>query len=110
MNPGILKHRIKVYRPPNPETDLDEYGQPLDEPIHHTDLWAGIFPLRGRQIESARQYHPEVTTQILIRYRDDIDDEMFALYDGKKFEFLYVLHENYAKKELHIYSKEYRHG
>src|SRR5690625_4010750 len=105
MNTGIVKHRITVYRLPNTE-DVDEVGQPLDEPVHHADLWAGIFTLRGRQIESARQYHPKVPTKIVIRYRKDINDEMFALYDDKKFEFLYVLHENYAKKELHIYTRE----
>ena len=57
MNPGMLNHRIKIFRPPNPETDLDDAGQPLNKPIHHTDLWAAIFPLRGRDLESARQVH-----------------------------------------------------
>lgn len=106
MNPGILKHRIKVYRPPNPETDLDDAGQPLDEPIHHADVWAAIYPLRGRDLESARQVHGEVTTRIIVRYRKDIDNKMFAEYEGIRFEFLYIIHKDFAKKELHIMAKE----
>lgn len=110
MNPGILKHRIKVYRQPDPELDLDEIGQPLKEPIFHTSLWAAIFPLRGKQIESARQYHEDVTIRIVIRYRDDLDATMFAMYENTKFDFLYLLHVDYAKKEIHIFAKEAKNG
>lgn len=110
MNPGILRHRIKVYRQPDPELDLDEAGQPLDEPIFHKKLWAAIFPLRGRQVETAKQYHEDITTRIVVRYRDDLDHTMFALYKNVKFDFLYLLHEDYAGKELHIYAKETKNG
>lgn len=110
MNPGILKHRIKVYRPPDPETDVDEVGQPLDKPIFYKSLWAGIFPLRGRQVESAKQYHPDVTTKIVLRYREDLDETMFAIYKNTKFEFLYFLPDYQHNKELHIFAKEVKNG
>lgn len=106
MNPSKLRHRIEIFRRPDPETDVDEIGQPLDEPIHFTDVWASIDPLRGRILESAKQFHSEVTTEITIRYRDDIDDTMIAKYKGVTFEFLYILHKDYAEKTLHIYTKE----
>lgn len=110
MNPGILKHRIKVYKQPNPETDVDEAGQPLDEPVLYKSLWAAILPLRGRQIESARQLHPDVTLKIVLRYREDLDETMFAIYNGKKFDFLYFLSDYQHKKELHIFAKEESYG
>lgn len=110
MNPGILKHRINVYKKPDPETDIDDFGQPIDEPIFYKKLWAGIFPLRGRQLDSARQYHEDITTRIVIRYRDDIDYTMIATYKGVRFDFLYLLHVDYAKRELHIYAKEHKDG
>lgn len=105
MNPGKLRHRIKVYRRPDPEIDVDEIGQPLDEPIYLFDLWASIDPLRGKILESAKQFHSEITTEITIRYREGIKDTMIAKYNDVTFEFLYILHKDYAKKTLHIYTK-----
>lgn len=110
MNPGILKNRIKVYRPPNPETDIDDAGQPLNEPIYYKDLWCAIEPLRGRQIESARQYHEDVTTKIILRYREDLDETMFAMLGSTKFEFLYILQDYQQKRETHVFVKEYKNG
>lgn len=110
MNPSKLRHRIKIYRRPDPEEDVDEVGQPLDEPIHHVDVWASIEPLRGRILESARQFHSEVTTELTIRYREDITDTMLATYKGITFEFLYILHKDYAEKTLQIYTKENKDG
>lgn len=106
MNPSKLKHRIKVYRRPDPEKDVDEVGQPLDEPVFLYETWASIQPLRGRILESAKQFHSDVTTEITIRYREDITDTMIAKYKGVTFEFLYILHKDYAEKTLHIYTKE----
>lgn len=104
-----LKHRITIYRPPDPEKDLDEAGQPLDNWQPVDKVWAEIKPLSGRLLESAKQLHAEVTTRIRIRYRTDIDSTMKAVYgDKNEFEFLYILHKDFAKKELHILCKEYQ--
>lgn len=106
MNTGKLRNRITIFRPPDPEKDVDEIGQPLDEPVEVAKVWAAIIPLRGKALESARQIHGKVTTRIEIRYRDDIDRTMFAVLGKTKFDFLYIIHVNYAKKELHILSEE----
>lgn len=110
MNPSKLKHRIQIYRLPDPEKDVDEVGQPLDEPIHLFDVWASINPLRGRILESAKQFHSDVTTEITVRYRKDINENMIAKYKDVTFEFLYIFHKDYAEKTLHIFTKEKRNG
>jgi SPP1 family predicted phage head-tail adaptor len=101
-----LRHRISLYRPPDPEVDVDEAGQPLDEWIPITKTWAAIIPLQGRELATAQQVNAEVTTRIEIRYRSGIDRTMKAVYGNSEFEFLYVIHKDYAKKELHIMAKE----
>ncbi|CRK80308.1 phage head closure protein [Neobacillus massiliamazoniensis] len=106
LNSGLFRHRISILRPPDPEKDVDEAGQPLDEWIPVAETWADIFQLRGRELFSAQQVNAEVTTRITIRYRTGIDRTMKAVYEGKVFEFLYVIDKDYAKKELQIMCKE----
>ena len=101
-----LKHRIKILRPPDPEIDTDEAGQPLADWQPVADVWASIEPLSGRQLESARQVHAEVTTRIRIRYRKGIDRTMIARYGDSEFEFLFLIHKDFAKKEIQIMCKE----
>ncbi|MBU5214564.1 phage head closure protein [Heyndrickxia oleronia] len=105
-NSGEFRHRISILRPPDPEIDVDEAGQPLDDWISIAEVWAAIQPLRGRELFSAQQVNSEVTTRITIRYRTGIDRTMKAIYEGTEFEFLYVIHPDYSKKELQIMCKE----
>lgn len=38
-------------------------------------VWCGVYELRGREFFAAREVHSELTTKIVIRYRDDVDVE-----------------------------------
>jgi SPP1 family predicted phage head-tail adaptor len=98
-----LKHRIALLQL---SSDVDEAGQPLEtwHTLAHT--WAFIQPLRGRELFAAQQSHSEVTTRITIRYRDDVDSSMIARYQGTDFEILYIIHTDYAKKELQMMCRE----
>lgn len=100
-----LKQRISILKPPGPE-DVDEAGQPLDDYIPFVEAWSSIEPLSGRTLATAQQVSVEVTTRIVLRYREGIDRSMVARYQGIEFEFLYIIHKDYAKKELHIMCKE----
>ncbi|MFS0820761.1 phage head closure protein [Bacillus sp. 1P02SD] len=101
-----LNKRITVLRAPDPEIDVDEAGQPLDDFIPVAKVWASIEPLRGRELFAAQQENVEVTTRIRIRYRKGIDRTMIARFEDSEFEFLYVIHVNFEKKELQIMAKE----
>lgn len=100
-----LNKRITIKRPPGPE-DTDEAGQPIDDWLEVTKTWASIVPLNGRELANAQQVNAEVTTRITIRYKSDIDRTMKAIYQGLEFEFLYIIHTGFAKKELQIMCKE----
>ncbi|MCM3242691.1 phage head closure protein [Cytobacillus oceanisediminis] len=100
-----LNHRISIMRPPDPELDVDEAGQPLEAWVPVAETWAAIRTLRGRELSAAQQINAEITTEITIRYRTGIDRTMKAMYMEDEFEFLYVIHKDYAKKELQIFAK-----
>lgn len=100
-----LKHRLTIMRPPDPEIDVDEVGQPLEEWIPVMEIWGAIKTLRGRELTAAQQINAEITTELVIRYRTGIDRTMKAVHGNEEFEFLYVIHKDYAKKELLIMCK-----
>lgn len=106
INSGRLRKRITILRPPDPEVDVDEANQPLDEWQPVTEVWASIEPLRGREFFSAMQVNADVTTRIRVRYRTDINRTMIARYGDAEFEFLYIIHTDFANKELQIMCKE----
>lgn len=70
MQAGQLRHRVNIQR----KTDAqDDYGEPLDEWV---DVWvavpARIKDLSGREFWGAQQVQADVTTEILIHWREDI--------------------------------------
>ncbi|WMT42846.1 phage head closure protein [Paenibacillus sp. D2_2] len=100
-----LDKRVTILRPPGPD-DTDEYGQPLDELIDVCEVWAAIEPLQGKEFIAAMQENAEVTTRIRIRYRTGIDRTMTVKYGEHEFEILYIIHPQFAKKELQLMCKE----
>jgi len=100
-----LNKRVTILRPPGPD-DVDEYGQPLDDYVPVTTIWAAIEPLRGREYFSAMSEHAEVTTRIRIRYRDDVDRTMRVKYGEAEFEILHIIQPEFGKKELQLMCKE----
>lgn len=105
INSGRLRHRVAFFKPPSPD-DVDEVGQPLDDWVFVKQTWASIEPLRGREFFSAMQVNADVTTRIRIRYQDDIDRTMTVKYGNTEFEILYIIHTDYAQKELQIMCRE----
>lgn len=100
-----LDKRVTILRPPGPE-DVDEYGEPLGDPVPVATVWAAIEPLRGQDRYVAKQEHAEVTTRIRIRYREGVDRTMIVLHGAHMFEVLYIIHPEFAKKELQLMCKE----
>lgn len=87
-------------------TTTDEYNEPINAWVDVTTVWAGIEPLRGREFFAAKAENAEVTTRIRIRYREGIDRTMVVGYKSSEFEILYIIHPEFAKKELQLMCKE----
>lgn len=100
-----MRHRITILRQPGPD-DVDEYGQPLDEPIPVATVWAAIEPLQGREYFAALSEQANVTTRIRIRYREGIDRTMIVRYKSIDYEIMYVINPKMANVELQLMCKE----
>lgn len=100
-----LDKRVTIFRPAGPD-DTDEYGQPVSDPVEVCKVWAAIEPLQGKEFMAAMQENAEVTTRIRIRYRPGIDRTMTVKCGEYTFEILYIIHPQFAKKELQLMCKE----
>lgn len=48
-------------------------------------VWAAIEPLSGRELFTAQQVRPELTTRIRMRYRSDVNSEWRVKYGSRIF-------------------------
>lgn len=87
-------------------TTADEYGEPVETLTDVATVWAAIEPLRGQEFFAAMRENAEVTTRIRIRWRPGIDRTMIAQYKDVQFEVLYIIHPEFAERELQLMCKE----
>ena len=69
INAGVLDKRITLLRPIYSSEYQDEIGG--WEPV--TDVWAGITPNFGQEVNEASRTVATALVPIVIRYRTDID-------------------------------------
>ncbi|UMR98475.1 phage head closure protein [Escherichia coli] len=83
MNFSALRHRITLQRRTgvqSPATGAMEY--------HWTDvatLWAQVVPVSVREFIAAQAVRNEITTRMVIRWREDISDRDRVLFRGKLY-------------------------
>ncbi len=52
------------------------------------NVWMSIIPLSARDIERYQTVYPEVDTRIVLRYREDLDDDCWIIHRSRKYEVL----------------------
>lgn len=100
---GQLQHRGTLR---SLVTTQDDAGQEVESYQDFKTVWAAIQPLSGREFFAAQQVNSEVTTRIKIRYTDGVESTMIFVYGDHTFEILYIIHPEFAKRELHLMCKE----
>ena len=103
MNIGKLRHRITLQKQVN---TVNDYGGAVTTWKNVATVWADVRPLSGREYFSAQQVQSEVTTQIWLRYRDDVKPTMRVNHNGKHYEILSVLNTNGWNTSLQLMCKE----
>ena len=96
LSAGQLNCRITIK---SANTELDPYGSLVPGWQDVMTVWAGIQPLSGRELESARQLSSEVTHQITVRYHALLANTRQvstyrALYKGRVFNLHAALNED----------------
>lgn len=107
MNIGKLRHRITLQKQINAQND---YGAFVTQWQDIATVWAEIKPLSGREYFSAQQVQSEVTTQIWLRYRNDIEPTMRVTHNGKHYDIISVLNHQGRNKALQLMCKDVQDG
>ena len=103
MNPGELRHRIKLQKL---ETRVNQNGFEEEIWIDHKTLWASIKNLHGREYFQAAAVQKENTVKFIIRYFDGLDTSMKILFKGKHYDITSIDNIRYEDKNIEIKAVE----
>ena len=101
MRAGQLRHKVEIHSISESNVGND-YGEPTQEEVTKTSVWASVSPLRGRERFSAQQLMPEVTHKIIMRGGIDVNVQDIIVFDERKFrvESILDIDERGITKEL----------
>lgn len=111
MDPGALQHQVAIQ-----SATITRSASGLEQ--HTWSLvalvWAAITTSAGREFRAASQIMPELTHDVVVRYRGDITPQMrIKWYDGHKdppryryFDIRAVQDENERWHWLHLMCRE----
>lgn len=88
INAATLDTRIRIE---SPSTQVDSIGQPLDEWLLVTSLWASVRHLSGTATIKAGADSSTVKASMRIRYVAGIDDSMRIVIGTQKYSISAVL-------------------
>jgi len=102
MPAGRYRHRVTIQHAVDPQ---DSYGQPQQNWVDLTTIWASVEPLVGKEGHSSEdnQVLAQNTTLIKTRYRGEITTKMRALFKGQVFNITSIQDINGRGKEFHLY-------
>lgn len=99
MNPGELRHRIKLQKL---ETVVNENGFEEEIWIDHKRVWASIKNLHGREYFQAAAVQKENTVKFIIRYTPGLDTSMKILFNNTHYDITSVDNIRYENKFIEI--------
>ncbi|ALB71025.1 phage head closure protein [Cronobacter muytjensii] len=97
MQAGKLNKRILLQKPvktQNPTSGAIESGW-----ADVVQVWANVTDLSARDFVAAKAGQNEVTTRIIIRWRDDVTDKHRILYRGRIYDIQGVLEDDKSGRE-----------
>jgi len=64
----------------------DSYGAEIVSWVEFAAVWAGVRPLQGREFQASQGEQGEGTTEISLRWRDDVKVADRAVADGRTYD------------------------
>ena len=92
MKDSSRKFRHRVYFERQVEI-VDSNGDHSREWEYITTQWCEIKPLSGRELLLAQQVQSSVSTNIVTRYRDDLDAKCRGTHNGVVYSILAVIRD-----------------
>lgn len=108
LNAGDLDKRVSIQRLAPNSPDRDQGGAPDSSWVTVDTVWAGIMPLRGRELIAAQEVHSEVSGTIKIRYRASLALTAAdrVVYAGRNYDILAVVDPREEHTEWLLYVRE----
>lgn len=103
MNPSHLNKRISILEMSTPQNSYGEFENVWNE---ISTMWANVRTLTGRALYQANQVHAEVSVKIIVRYRQDIRENMRIRYGNRILEIITVVNMNEGNRYLELSCKE----
>ena len=101
---GILRHRITIQEH---GTSEDDAGQPVDEWSDVDTVWGQVRDLRGREFMEGQQAPGgEITTEVRIRYRNDVTRQHRLVHENRELEIEAVIEPNGRRDVLQLMCRE----
>ena len=97
MRIGRLSKRVQLQ---SATEARDAHGQPVRTWVNQKTVWAAVEPIRGRELETARQLASEATIRVIVRYRADITTDWRVIYSGKTLEITEIINEDFDNRYL----------
>lgn len=89
MNPGILRHRVRLEGPP--ATAPDGLGGGAEAWPLVEELWAHVQPLNATERYRQHQEQHAVTHRVTIRYRTGVSTKQRLVFDGRVLEIMGII-------------------
>jgi SPP1 family predicted phage head-tail adaptor len=98
-----LKRRVSLQKE---HAVRDSFGAEILQWVELRKVWAGIYPLEGREFFAAQTVNAEITIKIIIRYTEGVSPKMRIVFNNRIFEILSVINTGERKRELQLMCKE----
>lgn len=93
---GSLRHRVTLQEQVH---TVGEYGEISLTWTDVAEVWADVHPLSVREFIASQAVQNQVSTRIVIRYRDDVTPDMRIAYKGKIYGIEGVLPDPFSGTE-----------
>ena len=100
---GAMRHRIffqKLTSAPNGQGGFTEAW------ANHKEVWASVKPVKTKERNFSEQIQYQRTHEVIIRFRNDITQDMRFKFDGRTFEIKGVRRKDERKYYLIIDAEE----
>ena len=102
MNPGDFDQRITIQ---NVTESVDTFGQRVQAFSTLANVWAKVEEKSGSEGETSDQIIATRKVQFLIRWRNDINEQMRILYRGQIYEIESIINGDARQHTLRIHTK-----
>lgn len=102
MRSGRLNKRITIQQLVSTQ---NAYGEPNEQWVLFDNAWAAVSPLAGRKYYEAQQSNSEITTEIRVRYRENLSVRMRILSGDEIYDIKSIINPDTKGEEMILMCK-----